>query len=61
MTDLYTKVRKELFMKMKFMDPTIKGIKESQEYKEAATYNAGIRDAVEIIGAYKEDLVKIKL
>ncbi|GFI47783.1 hypothetical protein IMSAGC019_03109 [Lachnospiraceae bacterium] len=59
MADLYTKIRKELFIKMKIMDPTIKGIKESLEYKEAAAYNAGIRDAISILDSYNQTLAEV--
>ena len=33
---------------MKMMDTTIKGIKESEEYKIAQAYNQGLRDAMVI-------------
>ena len=44
---------------MKIMDPTIKGIKESLEYKEAAAYNAGIRDAISILDSYNQTLAEV--
>lgn len=45
----FENVRKELLIKMKFMDTTIKGISESDEYKANCAYNAGIRDAVDVL------------
>lgn len=33
---------------MKMIDTTIKGIKESEEYKIAQAYNQGLRDALAI-------------
>ena len=33
---------------MKMMDTTIKGIKESEEYKIVQAYNQGLRDAMSI-------------
>ena len=33
---------------MKIMDVTIKGVKESDEYKMAQAYNQGLRDAMSI-------------
>lgn len=41
-------VKKEIFMSMKIIDTTIKGIKESEEYKIAQAYNQGLRDAMTI-------------
>lgn len=42
-------IEKEIFMKMKFIDPTIKGVKELPEYKEKDAYNKGLRDCLAII------------
>lgn len=41
-------IKKEIFTSMKMMDTTIKGIKESEEYKIAQAYNQGLRDAMAI-------------
>lgn len=43
-----SQVKKEIFMSMKIIDTTIKGIKESEEYKIAQAYNQGLRDAMTI-------------
>ena len=51
----FEKIRKELLLKMQFLDTTIKGVSESQEYKEAATYNRGIRDAINVLKRYIND------
>lgn len=56
MEDLYRKIKKELFMKIRLMDTTIKGITESQQYKENILYNQGIRDAIQILDRYKDIL-----
>lgn len=56
MINLHNEIKKELLMKMKFMDTTIKGIEESAEYKEAKAYNTGIRDAINILDMYKDYL-----
>lgn len=45
----FENIRKELLLKMKFSDTTIKGISDSQEYKENCAYNKGIRDAISIL------------
>lgn len=57
MKDLYSEMRKELVMKMKFMDPTIKGIEGSPEDREASLYNDGIREAIGILDKYKDRLM----
>lgn len=57
MKDLYSEMRKELVMKMKFMDPTIKGIEGSLEDREASLYNDGIREAIGILDKYKDRLM----
>ena len=41
-------IKKKIFMSMKIIDTTIKGIKESEEYKIAQAYNQGLRDAMTI-------------
>ena len=46
--DNISQIKKEIFMSMKMMDVTIKGIKESEEYKIAQAYNQGLRDAMAI-------------
>lgn len=45
----FDKIRKELLLKMKFLDTTIKGVSESQEYKEVSAYNHAIRDVIDIL------------
>lgn len=57
MKDLYSEMRKELVMKMKFVDTTIKGIEGSQIDREASLYNDGIREAVGILDKYKDRLM----
>lgn len=59
MEDLYREISKELFIKIKLMDTTIKGITESQQYKENSLYNQGIRDAIHILDRYKDRLMGI--
>ena len=46
--DKINQIKKEIFASMKIMDTTIKGIKESEEYKIAQAYNQGLRDAMVI-------------
>lgn len=46
--DKMNQIKKEIFASMKMMDTTIKGIKESEEYKIAQAYNQGLRDAMVI-------------
>ena len=46
--DKINQIQKEIFRSMKMMDTTIKGIKESEEYKIAQAYNQGLRDAMAI-------------
>lgn len=58
MSNIYNEIRKELFMKMKFMDTTIKRVTESTEYKEVSIYNDAIRDAIKILDTYKEEISK---
>lgn len=42
--DKMNQIKKEIFISMKMMDTTIKGIKESEEYKITQAYNQGLRD-----------------
>lgn len=56
MTDLYEKMKKELFEQLKLMDTTIKDISDSQEYRDAQSYNAGIRTAIKVLDIHKEEL-----
>lgn len=51
----FEKIRKELLLKMQFLDVTIKGVTESQEYKEVIAYNRGIRDAISSLKKYIND------
>lgn len=44
--DKMNQIKKEIFTSMKMMDTTIKGVKESEEYKIAQAYNQGLRDAM---------------
>ena len=46
--DNLNKIKKEIVTSMKIMDVTIKGIKESDEYKMAQAYNQGLRDAMSV-------------
>lgn len=46
--DKINQIQKEIFISMKMMDTTIKGIKKSEEYKIAQAYNQGLRDALAI-------------
>lgn len=46
--DKMNQIKKEIFTSMKMLDTTIKGIKESEEYKIAQAYNQGLRDAMAI-------------
>ena len=46
--DKINQIKKEIFASMKMMDTTIKGVKESKEYKIAQAYNQGLRDAMAI-------------
>jgi len=46
--DKTNQIKKEILTSMKMMDTTIKGIKESEEYKIAQAYNQGLRDAMAI-------------
>lgn len=46
--DKINQIQKEIFISMKMMDTTIKGVKESEEYKIAQAYNQGLRDALAI-------------
>ena len=46
--DKINQIKKEIIISMKMMDTTIKGIKESEEYKIAQAYNQGLRDAMAI-------------
>lgn len=41
-------------MSMKLFDKTIKGVKDSEEYKLAQAYNDGIRAAIKILDKYTE-------
>lgn len=45
----YDKIQKEMCMKLRFMDTTINGISETQEYKEACAYNNAIRDCMDLL------------
>ena len=46
--DNLNEIKKEIVTSMKIMDVTIKGVKESDEYKMAQAYNQGLRDAMNI-------------
>lgn len=46
--DKINQIKKEIFASMKMMDTTIKGVKESEEYKIAQAYIQGLRDAMAI-------------
>lgn len=46
--DKMNQIKKEIFVSMKMIDTTIKGVKESEEYKIAQAYNQGLRDAMAI-------------
>ena len=51
----FNKIKKDIFLKLKLMDTTIKGIKESEEYKENNAYNQGMRDVIKILENYIEE------
>lgn len=42
-------------MSMKLFDKTIKGVKDSEEYKLAQAYNDGIRAAIKILDKYEKE------
>jgi len=46
--DKMNQIKKEILTSMKMMDTTIKGVKESEEYKIAQAYNQGLGDAMAI-------------
>ena len=46
--DKMNQIKKEILTSMKMMETTIKGVKESEEYKIAQAYNQGLRDAMAI-------------
>lgn len=46
--DHLNEIKKEIVASMKIMDATIKGVKESDEYKMAQAYNQGLRDAMSV-------------
>ena len=46
--DNLNEIKKEIVASMKIMDATVKGVKESDEYKMAYAYNQGLRDAISI-------------
>lgn len=46
--DHLNEIKKDIVTSMIFMDVTIKGVKESDEYKMAQAYNQGLRDAMNI-------------
>ena len=48
----YESIRKELLLKLKFMDTTLKGVKESKEYTKVTEYNKGIMDSIRILEKY---------
>ena len=48
-------IKKELLMAMKLFDKTIKGVKDSEEYKLAQAYNDGIRAAIKIFDKYEKE------
>lgn len=56
MANLYEQMKKEIFYEMKFMDASVKGISESEEYRDAKAYNAGIRAVTKILDSHKEEL-----
>lgn len=54
MGNLYEKIKKDLLIEMKLIDATMKGISESEEYKDARAYNAGIRAAMKVLDNHEE-------
>jgi len=46
--DKMNQIKKEILASMKMMDTTIKGVKESEEYKIVQAYNQGLRDTMAI-------------
>ncbi len=61
MKNLYEVLKEKIFIQMKIMDTTIKGIKQSKEYQDAMAYNEGLRAAKDILEQYSEILTDIKL
>lgn len=50
MTDKeYKEIQRDLYMKLKMFDTTVKGATESPEYKDAQAYNQGIRDCIDLL------------
>jgi hypothetical protein len=45
----FEKIQTELMLKLKFMDTSIEGIKESEEYKLSQEYNKGIRASIKTL------------
>jgi hypothetical protein len=43
------KSKKEMLMEMKIIDTTIEGVKETEMYKNAQSFNAGIRAYLSIL------------
>ena len=58
--DHLNEIKKEIATSMKIMDVTIKGVKESDEYKMAQAYNQGLRDAMSIFEREMKFQEKIK-
>ena len=42
-------LKKNMLIKLKMMDTTIKGVKDSEEYKLSQEYNAGVRACLELL------------
>ena len=42
--DKIDQIRKEIFTSMKILDTSMKGIKESEEYKIAQAYNQSLKE-----------------
>lgn len=50
----FEQIKRELITKMKFMDTTLKGVKDSIEYKENSAYNSAIRDCIKLLEEHKD-------
>lgn len=51
----YEKIKQDMFMEFKLMDTTLKGIEESEEYKNNRHFNDGVRACIKILDKYVEE------
>ena len=52
----FEQIKRKLMTKMKFMDTTLKGVKDSIEYKENSAYNSAIRDCIKLLEKHTDAL-----